>query len=103
MMEDYLSDTVTLQSRTGAYDAYGQPALAPTVSLPARVDLNQRMMRGKNGELAMADARVWLPAGTAIEPGDKLTVAGQPTYQVARVQRRTSLGDETHVVALLVK
>lgn len=99
MIGPYLSQTVTLDRRTGS-SSYGESTYSAAASLSARVQQKTKLIRTAQGMEVLSDAQVYLESGTAILPGDRLTYDGT-AYQVLSVQRSRGLDAETHVVAFL--
>ena len=99
VITSYLGQTVSLERRTGS-TTYGEPVWSAAATLPARVQQKVKMVRTTEGVEAISNAQVFLAAGTAVSPGDRVALAGV-TYQVLSVIRGQGLDVETHVVAYL--
>ncbi len=81
-------------------DLYGRDNVVTTASgVPARVMYGNRLVLGFQGEQLVADATVYLPAGTALEAGDRLAFEGS-TLKVLQVVRRQDESGTHHIQAL---
>lgn len=85
MIEDWLPDTVTVQSSTGTDDD-GDPILAAQRTMPARVEDDPKIIRVQDGTERKTSTRVytlqavltgdfmWLPGTDAAKDDDRLEV-----------------------------
>ena len=97
MIGTYLTQTVTIQRRTGS-DVDGQATYASSVSALARVQQRKRLIRNEAGEQVVSDMQVFLGPATAISEGDRITYTGA-SYHVLSVTEEFALDVLSHRVA----
>jgi len=72
-----LTCTITSRAGTGSVDAYGDETVAETtVTTLCELQQRQRSETSDPGEIASSTWLLILPAGTAIGPGDTVTIGG---------------------------
>jgi len=97
MIGTYLTQTVTIQRRTGS-DVDGQATYASAVSALARVQQRKRLIRNESGEQVVSDMQVFLAPSTSVSEGDRITYNGS-TYHVLSVTQEYALDSLSHLVA----
>lgn len=93
--------TVYVKNRTSSGD-YGEPSLGSATSVMAHVDERMRTVRTADGQLIRAHATVYLPAGTTVSDGARLSIDGTDYYDV--IELRTILrrnGQTNHMEVLI--
>jgi hypothetical protein len=98
-IEGMMNDVVTIAPLSGLSGSV--PTYGTAVSSPARVEPSSRMVRGADGDLHQAHAKLWLPAGTTIEDSSKVTLPDGSTPEVLTIKRVKDSVAEHHVEVVL--
>lgn len=100
LVDPYQGQTVLLERSDDTYNINGEPAYSNGTTITARVEQHDKIVRTAEGQEILATSRVYLDAGTLVDPGDRITYAGD-ARQVVSVYHGRGLEFETHVVAYL--
>lgn len=97
--------TITRRSSTSTRDEYGKK-LKATTTLATVCELQQRSRdeQDNQGETSDTEWLLVLPAGTAIDTGDAVTVTGEGTFELVGAPwraRNPRTGAESHIEATL--
>jgi hypothetical protein len=88
LFDAYLNQAVMWKRRTGE-DAHGTPAFDAPVNIRARVEFRRRLVRGRDGEERVSEARVITRA--AVADGDELVIGGR-AWTVLSMEPQAALG-----------
>lgn len=89
-----LNQTVTLTTRSGT-NKYGEASFGAGVSSKARVQVENKIVKGPQGEDIGTDALIFLPGAATLEHGDKITHDGI-TYRAILVSKVADGGGSRH-------
>jgi hypothetical protein len=98
-IEGMMNDVVTIAPLSSFVDSV--PAYGTAVSSMARVEPYTHMVRGGDGDLHQAHAKLWLPAGTAITTSSLVTLPDGTTPEVLTIKRVKDGVAEHHVEVVL--
>jgi hypothetical protein len=99
MIEGLMNDVVTIAARSGMSGS--APTYGSAVATRARVEPSSRMVRGADGDLHQAHAKVFLPAGTAVLTDSKVTLPDGTAPEILTISRVKGMAAEHHVEVIL--